>query len=735
MGTPLPSLAGRRAEEAGVEVSLLRLWRLLWPRKWSLLALVGIVSMLAFLLALSIRPVYRASATLLIEEKTAKLLSIEQVYDLEGDGNNYLQTQLELLRSRALAERVVRELNLVNHPEFDPRQQRRSLFSLAGLRRALIPEGLLPAAPAPQEAALLDEVIRAFMRHVSISPLGKSYLVRVDVDLHDPRLAAQAANALVNGFIEMQLEANMDMSLTASEWMHKRLGELHVNLRNAEDRLQAFREAENLVDLNGIATISASELTQTGERMIDARRQRAEAESLYRQVASIDKQDWERLSSVPAVLANPLIQQFKAEQARARTKVEELSHRYGPRHPDMLAALSELKAVSDNLRVQVEQVVAGIESNYQLALANERSLERAFNTNKAQLQEIARKEFRLRELQREVDANRALYETFMTRLKETAATADLKAANARVVDRAVPPVEPVRPRKGLIVAVAALLSLLAGVALVLLLEALNNTFKSTAQVEAALNLPVFGLLPLLKAQERSGLARMFVRGRDPRFCEAIRTVRTAVMLGGLDHPQPVLVVTSSLPGEGKTTVSANLAFALGQMERVLLIDADLRRPTLARSFEFPVGTPGLANLIAGTARLDECLRAVDGIDVLGAGVVPPNPLELLSSPAFATLLQELKTRYDRIVIDSPPTQAVSDAAVLATHAQALLYVVKAAATAIPVVEKGVGQLLQHAAPVRGVVLNQMDFDKAQQYGYEGYDAYHGYYEPQGSDHA
>lgn len=730
------NLIAQRQDVDDDEIDLLKLWQTIWYRKWGIISLVLVVTMVAILAVLAVTPIYRAAATLMIEQKGAKVVSIEQVYGLEGAGSEYLQTQFELLKSRALAERVVRQLNLTTHPEFDPRQQPEPLIDIKGLLANFDFHKVVPATlpgdledpEALTEAEIFDEVTRAFMERVTIAPQGKSQLVQVQVEMADANTAAIAANALANGFIESQLEATMDMSLTATNWMNSRLGELRTKLKDSEDRLQAFREAENLVDVDGVATISAAELSLTGDRMIDARRQRAEAESQYRQVQAMRGGGWERLATIPAVLGHPLIQQFKAEQAKAQAKVEELSKRYGPRHPAMTAARSELSAAQGSLKGQVEQIVAGIERNYQLAMANENSLQASFNANKSQIQEISRKEFQLRELQREVDGNRALYDTFMTRLKETAATADLETANARVVDPATVPTEPVKPKKALIVAIAALLALFAGVGLTLLLEALNNTFKSTEEIENRLNLPVLGILPQLKVKERGELARMFVNDKEKSFSESIRTIRTGVVLSGMDHPHKLMVITSSIPGEGKSTVSVNLAFALGQMERVLLIDADLRRPTLAKSFEFPVGTPGLANLIAGTARLEECIQQVDGIDMICAGTVPPNPLELLSSPRFAKAVEVLKSKYDRVIIDSPPTQAVSDAIVLSTFADSLLYVVKSASTHIPLVEKGVGQLLQNNAPVKGIVLNQVDIKKAKRYGYSygGYYDYYGY---------
>lgn len=729
-------LIQRQDEEDNDEIDLLQLWQTIWRRKWSILTLVLIVMMVSALVVLSLTPIFRAGATLLIEQKAAKVVSIEQVYGLDGTGNEYLQTQFELLKSRALAERVVRQLNLTSHPEFDPRQQPEPLLDVSGLLAnfnfsqvipATLPEDLEEGVD-PSEALIFDEVTKAFMERISIVPQGKSQLVRVEVEMADAKMAARAANALANGFIETQMEATMDMSMTATNWMNSRLTELRATLKQAEDRLQAFREQENLVDIDGVSTISAAELSATSDRMVDARRQRAEAESMYRQVQASRSGGWEVLATIPAVLGDPLIQQFKANQAKAQAKVDELSKRYGRRHPAMEAAHTELAAASASLRGQVEQVVAGIERNYQLATANENSLRASVQANMAQIQDISRKEFKLRELQREVDTNRALYDTFLSRLKETSATADLESANARVVDQAVVPNEPVKPKKSLIVAIAGLLALFVGAGLTLLLEALNNTFKSTEQVEGKLNLPVMGILPLIKNKDRGQVAHLFSENQDRGFSESIRTIRTSVVLAGIHDQRKVLVITSSVPSEGKSTVSANLAMALGQMERVLLIDADMRRPTLAKNFQFPVGTPGLANLIAGTAQLEDCIKHVDGIDMLSAGSVPPNPLELLSSERFGGLLEELRGRYERIVIDCPPTQAVSDAAVLATHASALLYVIKAESTAIPLAQKGVGQLLQNNAPVTGVVLNQVDIKKAQKQGYSygGYYDYYGY---------
>ncbi|WP_020681869.1 GumC family protein [Marinobacterium rhizophilum] len=716
------------------ELDLLRLWQPIWRRKWSIATLMLVVMMLATLVALAMTPVYRAASTLMIEEKAAQVLSIQQVYGLDGNSSGYLQTQFELLKSRELAERVVHELSLNTHPEFDPRQQSASLIDIRGLLDFnawlpfTTPEDVAEVDPELAEAQAFRAAVDTFMKRTTITPVPKTQLVKVQIEMADASTAARAANALARTYIDSQMEAKLEMTNNATRWINERLETLKVSLQESERQLQAFRDQENLVDLQGgVTTVSAGELSRTSDRLVDTRRDRDAAESQYRQVAELKGGGWQRLTAAPAVMSNPLVQQFKAQEAQALSKVQELSNRYGPKHPSMIAARSELNTATASLKSQVEQVVASIERAYQLAVANEDALQSSFELNKDEIQAITRKEFKLRELQREVDSNQALYNTFLNRLKETSATADLQSANARIVDRAVRPEVPVKPNRKLIVIAAGLLALMAGVGLALLLEMLNNTFKSTEEIEEQLNLPVLGILPLLKDKLRKDVAQMFGRGgeTDRAFLEAIRTLRTGVVLSGLNKEQKVLLVTSSIPGEGKSSVAANLAQALGQMEKVLLIDADMRRPTAAKNFELPVGTPGLANLIAGIAKLEDCIYPLDGVDLISAGTVPPNPLELLSSKRFAETLEVLGSKYDHIIIDSPPMQAVSDALMLSALASSVIYVVKAESTSVQLVRDGIGRLLQNRAPVSGVVLNQVDIEKAKKNGYS-HGAYYDY---------
>ncbi|MHC8314016.1 GumC family protein [Pseudomonas sp. LB3P31] len=746
---PLQAHLRASHNEESDTLDLLQLWRTVWAAKWNIAFLVLLSCALAAAALSFITPQYVGSTTLLIKDKTPPVMSFQQNADSGGSTTtDYLQTQQALLQSRDLAERAVNKLGLTTNPITDPRQQPLSWFTprqwLADFNRGQwLPrmDFLPPPKPAPTEEDVFNEVTQNLMLHTSVKFVGKSQLIEIEVELPDPALAAATANALAQGFIDSQQDTSLKSSQNNTSWMNTRLVELRNNLRTAENKLQGYREEQGLVDVDGVATISANELQMTGNRMIDARRNRAEAESQFRQAQSLSNGDLSRLSSVPAVLSNPLIQQFQADLAKAQAKVEELSGRYGAKHPALVSAQTELRTAASSLRLQVQQVVAGIERQYQLAVASESALRQSFNTNKAQIQDISRKEFQLREYQREVDSTRALYETFVTRLKETAATSDMDSAKARIVDTAIAPTEASKPRKTLIIAIVALVAAVIGIALAFLLETLSNTFKSDETIESTLGVPLLSVVPLVMKKSRRQLARLFEDNDNPRFSETIRNLRTWLMLQNTEAPTQVVLVTSSVAGEGKSTIANNLACSLTSLERVLLIDADMRQPTLSLNFDFPPENPGLANVIAGTARLEDCIRTVGNLDMLPAGSLALSPLDpfdaprlpsaqepygsahrppaqdLLSSPRLGRMLQALKGRYQHIIIDSPPAEMVSDALLLAKHADSVIYVVKAESTPVAQVQKGLAVLQQSQAPVFGVVLNQVDLRKARKYGY------------------
>ncbi len=368
-------------------------------------------------------------------------------------------------------------------------------------------------------------------------------------------------------------------------------------------------------------------------------------------------------------------------------------------------------------------MAAGVAKDYELARANEAAIERALGRAKGDIQSYNRKEFELQSLERDVAANRQLYDTFMQRAKESRA-GDMQTAIARIVDEARPPKGPFGPNKQMIINMAVLAALLAGVSLALLIERLNNRVKASHEVESKLGVRALGVLPITSSEPNEPLELMFSESNQNAFSEAIRTIRSSVLLSGLQSPHKVVLLTSSVPDEGKTTLATNLAFAFSQVKKTLLIEADMRRPKIARILGQERNRPGLAELVAQGLPLAECVYQVPDspLYVLQAGRVPPNPLELISSPGMELAMERLKEEFDVIVMDSPPVQLVSDAVMLSQLATSVLFVVRADKTPYPVARHALSRLHRVDAPVLGVVLNQIDLEKADNY----YGEYSGY---------
>lgn len=716
-------MANNRPEFQEEVIDLRHYWRVLMQHKWSIMALSVVVTLLTILVVFSMKPVYQATTTVLIESEQAKVLSIEDVYGLNTSNKEYFLTQFEILKSRELAEKVIRRLKLDRHPLFDPRQAEGG-FSL----KSLIPVSSETQAPSEQE--IFDSVVQSFTSNLTIAPVRKTQLVKIRFQSQDPALAAQIANTLADVYIESHLEAKLDLTRKAASWLGERLGDLRGKLQVSEEKLQTFREKEQLLDVSGVRTLNAQELDELTRRFVEARNLSDQLQNIQNQVKDLgENPSAELLMGLPSVLKHPLVQSLKEVQAKAEGKVVELSKRYGPKHPKMIAAQSEADSALSELRRQVIRVTRGIETDYVIAAQTKSSVEQQLDQAKTRLQKVNRKEFQLRELEREVQTNRQLYDMFMTRAKETDEAGGLQAAHARVIDTAVAPRLPIKPKKKLIVLLALVVSGMFGVVVAFLFDALDNTVRTPDDVEEKLRAPMMGFLPLVKDNKTEEAFEGFVSDSKSNFAESIRTIRTGLMLSSIDNPHKVTVVTSSVPNEGKSTLSLNLAEAVGQMEKTLLIDADMRRPTLAKTLKLPRSAPGLSNLVAGTADYKECVHKLEGstVDVITSGMVPGNPLELLGSKRFAVVIKKLSEVYDRIIIDSAPTHAVSDAMVLSTYADAVLYVVKADDTAAPLAAKGITRLKEVGAPITGVVLNKVDIEKTSRYG----DYYAQYYQNYG----
>jgi len=692
--------------------------------KWRIAFLSIAVTMLASLFVFSLPPVYQATATLMVESEPAKALSIDEVYGLDSSRKEFLLTQFQIIKSKSIAEEVVRRLDLRNSPEFDPDQREPSLKDRikSWLRSFSPPEDI---SLQRREELKFQRITREFQQRLNVTPVPDTQLVDISFESASPELAAEAANMVAAVYIESQVDAKIEVTQGAASWLNTRLDDLRVKLESSEKALQEFQEQEGLVDVKGVLGLGAQELNELTAQLLLARKELKEASSL-RSLVRARGANIEALATLPEVLNHSVIQDVKRAEVEASSKLSELAQRYGPMHPKLIAARDQLAVVQAKLRTEVRQLVAGIESDYETAVANERALVEELAEKKDEYQQVTRKEALYAELSREVEVNTQLYNTFLMRFKETDQIAGFQAPAARLVDQADAPQAPAKPRKKLILLFVFVVTALVSVALTFILEAMNDSIRTPEDVEYKLGQPMVGLLPRVSHDKKKGLGlRIFFDANHYKFSEAVRTLRTSLVLSRLEDTGRVIAITSSLPGEGKSTVSENLAFALAQMEKVLLIDTDMRQPSLGARFGLPENHPGLSNLILGTASLTNCIHQDEktALDVIPAGAIPRNPQELLATSRFEGLLKKLSEKYDRIILDTAPAQVVSDALVLSRLSDSMLYVVKADSTRQKIVSNGIARLLQVGANLGGVVLNQVDTSSRS----SNYGEYYGYY--------
>ena len=539
-----PAFTPIQGEPAPPDV--VRYLRTLNRYKWGILMVVIAVGMLAAMYASSLRPIYRSTATVMVEMGKPKLVTNADLYEaFNGTTRDYFLTQFEIIKSRELAERLVRTMHLTSNPEYDPRHQAKPWYA-QWLPAQFLPE---PAPVAvPNEEDLVESVAQQVMAHTSLQPVRNTQLVKISFDSHDPVLAERVPNTLAMIYIISDLEQRGDATRRSMAFLRDQAVELKQKLDQSERALQAFRDKERIVVAKGVAVSGAiRQLEELEASLDDARKKRQDAEARYDQVnAAQQQQSMAALESLSLIQNNPVVARFREAQAEAERRVSEASKRYGPEHPKMIAAQSDLKAVRENLHRQIASVVEGVAKDYQTAKANEASLERALSRAKTESQEYNRQEFTLASLERDVASNRQLYDLFTQRAKETN-TGDVPSAIARVIDPALLPKGPSGPNKRNIVGGAMLVALAIAVAIALLLERLDITVKTSHEVESKLEVKAVGVLQRLRPKPGVPIERIFLEQSHGAFAEGIRSIRSDLLLSGIDSPQKVVLLTSSLP--------------------------------------------------------------------------------------------------------------------------------------------------------------------------------------------
>ena len=740
----VPQTAGSPSPQQGqgVSIDIMRLLSVLLRYKWGILGIAALATIVGGLIAFNQTPQFRATASIALETDRMNVLSIDDLYQSNSGNTNYVQTQFEILKSRALAERVVKKLQLHRHPALVPSEPaEKPWYRKLSLRR------FLPAAEQPVPRVLSEEereqkaIARAVgrvMGGLSVNPVQGSYIASISYTSEDPGLAAEVANGIARGFIQSNLESRSSGALQATDWLSERLSSLKQQLRQSEARLQAFREREGLVSVAGQTSLGSSELTSLSRRLNEARQKRLDLQVTRETIRDGGYQRSEDLLTLSSIRAQPVVRELLSNQAALARRFTELSQRYGPQHPQMRALAAEQRTVDQELEEETQRFVRTLDQEFARAQQSEQQLQALWESSKQDMQKFNRLEFELLELQRDVDTNRELYDAFFRRIKSVGEAGDFERPHAQLFDPAIVPGSPFTPNIPRALAIAGVFGLLLGFGAALLLHTLDNTLRTPDDVLERLGAPLLAALPAVE-QDKSGHFKQSWEAPQGAYAESIRSLRTAIMLFDLDKPPKIIAITSTFAREGKTSTALNLAAALGQLSRTLVIGTDLRRPALGARVDKAENNAGLAEYLAGSDVIDDCIyfNEAVGAYVLGEGRAPANPLEILSSQRMVQLLKDLRDRFDHIVLDTAPVQMVSDARVIATLADGIVYVAQADRTPTSQILRGLHSIQLSGAPMIGVVLNQFDVKRVSRYAYNGgyYHQYEGYREANASEGA
>ncbi len=710
---------GRLDELEETEIHLKDYLRVVSKRRWTVLAVFVAVITTVAIVTFRQRPVYQGLVQLLIEKENPNILSIKEVMELDAANADYYQTQYRILQSRSLAQQVIDKLGLAKSPEFTGPDKPALGHSLAQqaiekLGLAKTPGFATPDQPAAGGPAAAGKLVDDFLERITIEPLRTTRLVNVRARAFDPKLAALIANTLADLYIGQNLRLKVDTTQQAGTWLSEKAGEARRKLEQSERTLQNFNETNNVISLDERQSLLVQKLEQLGTEITKARTLRIELETRAQQLAAMRKagSDVEGLESMSEVIASSVIQGLKTELARIETELADAAKVYTPKHPKIVALAAQLPPLRQRIVVEINRIAQSIHNEYEVALKREQSLTETLEQQKQQVQQMNQLAINDRALKREVENNRRIFDVLMSREKETGLVGGMRTNNIRIVDRAEVPREPVSPRKARNLALGVIVGIIGALGLAFFLEYFDDTVRDPDDLERSCRIPFLGPVPKLKPKLDGEHSRDLLALQEPKsiYAEAYRAVRTSLLFSSPDNPPRLMVVTSPGPQEGKSLTAINLAVTMALTgNRVLLVDADMRKPRLHKVFDLK-NAFGLSNLIGGESEVAAALQRtqVPGLMLMTSGPVPPNPSELLGSERMGKLLEMLRGKFDRVILDCTPLIAVTDATVLASRTDGVILVIKAGATGRKILRRGIKQLEDVQAKVIGAVLNQVD---------------------------
>lgn len=697
------------------EIHLRDYLKVVTKRRHTVATFFVIVFILVVVGTLSSRSLYMASTKILIDRNDSRSLTTAAYtpYDPE-----FHETQYQLIKSTAVARKVVDLLGL--DKTYDPDKIKGysliggalrwfgGLFSFGGSSSAEKED------PAMTKADMMAKMIS---ENIEVKPVKNSKIVEIRYYAPNPELARAIANSVTRAYIEQLLELNMSSTRYAIQWMTKKAEEEREKLDKSEKGLQEYVKDRNIVTMENKIAIVPQKLAELNSQLVQAETKKKQLEILYAKVKDLGG-NLDEAETVSVVASDPSLQAIRQQILKAEQTIMELSQKYGKKHPAMTRALEDLNVLKAKREQEIRRIIDSIRNEYDMAKSNVATLNRFLGETKSEALNVNEKFMEYGSLNREVEANRQLYEALMKRIKEQSITEQGSTVNVLVVERAELPKSPAKPRKALNVFLGLIVGLFGGIGMAFFVEYLDNTVKTPEEVEARLGVPVYGMVSLLKEGALEGIV---MREPTSPVTENYKAMRTALLLSSADRPQRKILVTSMGPEEGKTTTSVNLAMAIAQSEyKVLLIDADLRKPRIHKVFGLNNGK-GLSTYLAGASDMKVMQKGpLPNLDVIPSGPIPPNPSELLSSNRMNEMIAALGKDYDFVICDSPPLLSVADSLMLSKALDGTIIVTRAGATTYDMIKRGLKSLADLKAHVLGVVINGMDVKKGDKYHYYNY---------------
>ena len=710
-------------------ISLSDILHTLWLRKRLLMSVTFSLSILAVLIIFQLVPRYTASTQLLVGINAAKVVDIEEV--MTGNLNNEVAVigEMEVLKSRELARKVIEAVHLEQYEEFNPDLRKPGFLAQFSIKN-LLPDAWQEAiglvdidsrTAEDKEEAHLTRLTNAFLSKLAVAQVKHSQVINVTFTSEDPKLAAKIVNEIADRYIIGQLQAKFDATKKATSWLNDQLGELKQKVESSERAVEQYRKTHELLTVSKEVGLTQQQLSEVNSQLIITRAQRAEAEAKYQQVEAIGRSGRD-VDSVVEVLNSPLISSLRGQESEVQRKYSEMLVEYGSRHPRMIQMQAELEDIKAKIVTEIKKIAAGLRHSLEVAQARENSLSSSLRQMESKTSGNNQAEVQLHALEREAAANKALFETFLGRFKETASTQGIAQADARVISFAEIPLQASFPKKNMLLTVSVLGAMFFAVFVVFVLEALNPGVRSPEQIQELFNMSTLGIMPKIM-DVNIALHDYVLTKPQSALAEAVNTLRISLSLLNPDTQVKSVLVTSSVPDEGKSTLSALLArHSASAGQRVVLVDTDLRRPSIGKLFNLSNSTLGLTDLLMNhDLSLNDILvnDPQTGMKILTRGKAAyVNPVDLFASLRMKSIIDELHEQFDLVILDSAPIMVVPDTRILTGLVDKTIFVLNWDSTPKKVIYSALHLLNKEGhANVAGIVLQKVDLQKYGRYGY------------------